>query len=68
MDSEKCYLQWARNTDENKAHVEKKANRLSDSFKSSSWDAKYLSIWCTEGTLDKWFPIAKVNLSPKNNI
>mmetsp|Transcript_4113 Transcript_4113/g.6545 ORF Transcript_4113/g.6545 Transcript_4113/m.6545 type:complete len:180 (-) Transcript_4113:589-1128(-) len=29
---------------------------------AAAWDAKYLSVWSTEGTLDEWFPIAKVDL------
>lgn len=70
MESKKWYLQWAINKHDDYAHVEKKAtNRMSDSSKASAWDAKYLSIWCTEGTLDEWYPIAKLDLlHPKNHI
>ena len=26
------------------------------------WNSKYLSIWSTEGTLDQWYPICKLDL------
>ena len=35
-----------------------------DKVAAAAWDAKYLSIWSTEGTLDEWYPIAKIGLSP----
>ena len=27
------------------------------------WNAKYLSLWSTEGTLDEWYPIVKLDLA-----
>ena len=30
----------------------------------AAWDAKYLSLWSTEGTIDEWYPIAKLDLLP----
>ncbi|KAL3775808.1 hypothetical protein ACHAW5_005070 [Stephanodiscus triporus] len=29
---------------------------------AGAWDARYISIWSTEGTLDEWFPIAKLDM------
>ena len=32
---------------------------------TNSWKAKYLSLWSTEGTLDEWYPIVKLDLDNK---
>lgn len=62
MESEKRYLHWTPNESHNNADKKEKANDVSA---SSSWNAKYLSIWSTEGTLDEWYPIVKLDLSPE---
>ena len=34
---------------------------------SAGWDAKYLSLWSTKGTIDEWYPIAKIDLLPSSH-
>jgi len=43
--------------------IDKKQEKQSK-HNNISWDAKYLSVWSTEGTLDEWFRIAKLDLMP----
>ncbi len=70
MESEKRYLHWIESSaDAIKDGIDDdvmEANKLSDSSKAS-WNAKYLSIWSTEGTLDEWYRIARVDLIPSND-
>jgi 2'-5' RNA ligase len=76
MESERRYLSWATSsTTTSTTTVLNEHDSIGDGMKADgisgaskpSWDAKYLSIWCTEGTIDEWFPIAKHDLSPNNN-
>ncbi|KAL9179270.1 hypothetical protein ACHAXT_008560 [Thalassiosira profunda] len=48
LENEKRYLQWTSNANGTAAEA--------------AWDAKYLSVWLTEGPLEEWYPIAKVDL------
>jgi len=68
MDSEKRYLTWTTSYSSEMGDIIGngiKANGIGESSKAS-WDAKYLSIWSTEGTIDEWYPIAK-HLFSNNN-
>ena len=53
MEREKRCASWCRGV--GSAVVE-------SSNESTSWRAKYLSLWSTEGTIDEWCAIAKIDL------
>ena len=44
--------------DANATHQDERMQQRSP----ASWNARYISIWSTEGTLDEWFSIAKLDL------
>ncbi|KAL7465608.1 hypothetical protein ACHAXS_005921 [Conticribra weissflogii] len=63
MQEEKRYFQWTSSD----IHHEKSNNyHMQQNDASSvgdiSWDAKYLSLWSTEGTLKDWYPVVKIDL------
>jgi len=74
MEHEKRYLQWisslndSENSDTaNGGDIDDMAEmkqEKQDQHGPAAWDVKYLSIWSTEGRLDEWFPIAKIDLLP----
>eukprot|EP00986_Skeletonema_menzelii_P018753 scaffold26700_cov147-Skeletonema_menzelii.AAC.2 len=56
-DQEKRYENWIPKTQKDRAIDENDGKNG-----SLGWNAKYLSIWSTEGTLDEWYPIFKLDL------
>lgn len=55
-DEEKRYEKWIPQKQNDQA-VDENDGRNG----SVGWNAKYLSIWSTEGTLDEWYPIFKLD-------
>jgi hypothetical protein len=51
-EEEKRYAQW----------IPAKQDHVGDDA-SVGWNAKYLSLWSTEGNLDEWYPIFKLDLA-----
>lgn len=73
MEEQKRYLRWMSSPvdtvessigGQGRCTASKMSPELQNPSPSTAWEAKYLSIWSTEGTLREWFPIAKVDLSP----
>lgn len=71
MEQQKRYLEWISNPVDNVENSDHGKGRgsafdmcpeMQNKHPSAAWNAKYLSIWSTEGTLREWFPIAKVDL------
>mmetsp|Transcript_22321 Transcript_22321/g.42272 ORF Transcript_22321/g.42272 Transcript_22321/m.42272 type:complete len:350 (-) Transcript_22321:177-1226(-) len=67
MQEEKRYVQWAPSKPEIDSHhdvIDYNRMKLNDASLSHepSWDAKYLSLWSTKGTLKDWYPVAKIDL------
>mmetsp|Transcript_6280 Transcript_6280/g.11191 ORF Transcript_6280/g.11191 Transcript_6280/m.11191 type:complete len:314 (+) Transcript_6280:233-1174(+) len=67
MEKQKQYLEWISTanrleTSENDNGDNAQKNQNQKEHGPAAWDARYLSIWSTEGTLDEWFPIAKIDL------
>jgi hypothetical protein len=60
-EAEKRYMKWINVVKEGQ-EVDDDCNIQSEVSSSSSWDAKYISLWSTEGTLDEWYPIVKLDL------
>lgn len=59
-EAEKRYMKWI-NVMKEDSQVDD-CNNQSEVSSSSGWDAKYISLWSTEGTLDEWYPIVKLDL------
>jgi len=55
-EEEKLYEKWIP--------AKQKDQTIDDDGKEGAvgWNAKYLSLWSTEGTLDEWYPIFKLDL------
>mmetsp|Transcript_43818 Transcript_43818/g.93172 ORF Transcript_43818/g.93172 Transcript_43818/m.93172 type:complete len:312 (-) Transcript_43818:119-1054(-) len=70
MERRKRYARWisADESDADDDDAEEKKREEEDgpagASEPAAWDARYLSVWSTEGTLDEWYPIAKIDLMP----
>ena len=65
MERERRHSRWtspALADEASRASVRGEGGAYETDCEKTGWDAKYLSIWSTEGTLDEWFPIAKIDL------
>ena len=51
-EQEKRYTKW----------IPVEQDRTNKSEVSIGWNAKYLSLWSTNGTVDEWYPIVKLDL------
>ncbi len=61
-EAEKRYMKWINVVKEGQEVDDDCNNNQSGVSSSSGWDAKYISLWSTEGTLDEWYPIVKLEL------
>lgn len=60
-DEEKRYETWILPKEQNPDQT-LDYERGKDGLSRVGWNARILSIWSTEGTLDEWYPICKLNL------
>jgi 2'-5' RNA ligase len=60
-EAEKRYMKWI-NVKKEDPEVDDDCNNNQSRVSCSGWDAKYISLWSTEGTLDEWYPIVKLDL------